>query len=215
MEPIKTFEAIAVPLDASNIDTDQIIPARFLRKPRSDGYANYCFHDLRLDEQGKPKDFILNDPAYAEAKIIVADDNFGCGSSRESAVWALNDPDEKQRPSGFKVVIAPSFGDIFYNNCTKNGVLPIRLPAEVCADIRTQLHKSKGATIFVDLPNQKVRDPAGREHAFDIDPFRKSNLEAGLDDIDLTLKHADAIDRYETEARRIRPWIFDLQHVSE
>lgn len=185
MQPFVHLTGIAVPLEGANIDTDRIVPGRFLRKPRTHGFGGFLFHDVR------GPGFPLDDPAYAGASVLVADANFGCGSSREGAVWALAD-------AGLRVIVAPSMGDIFYTNCTKNGVLPVRLPADVCARIRARLTEQPGLPITADLPRQ-VLIFEGTEHPFDIDAFKKKALLEGLDDIDTTLLHSDAIEAWEAE----------------
>src|SRR5262245_45381255 len=150
VERFVRLTAVAAPLDLPNLDTDRIIPARFLRNPRSAGYGQYCFHDLRVAPDGSENaDFVLNRPAYREARVLVAAENFGCGSSREGAVWALGG-------RGIRAVVAPSFGDIFHENCLRNGLLPVRLPAAVAADLRQALHSTPGATLTIDLPTQTV-----------------------------------------------------------
>ena len=200
MEKFKTLTAVAAPLEIANCDTDRIIPARFLKARRSDGYGRNLFRDVRYDSDGRPKpDFPLNDPAYKEAKILVADINFACGSSREAAVYALHD-------AGFRAVIAPSFGDIFYNNCFKNGVLPIVLPAEQVAAIRAALLDQPGSTLTVNLEDQTVT--RGNDvWSFEVDPQRKECLLEGLDDITLTLQHEDAMSKFEQNYRADRPWM--------
>ena len=195
MQPFTTLQAVAVPLDVANIDTDQILPARFLKKPRSAGYGNFLFHDERRRTPAVP----LDEPAYAGAGILVADRNFGCGSSREGAVYALVD-------GGIRCVIAPSFGDIFASNAAKNGLLTVTLSEEAVAALRTRLAASPGATVTVDLPAQTVTDPDGTARPFEIDPFKKRCLVEGLDDVALTLEHADAIAAYEAQAAVERPW---------
>src|SRR3712207_22866 len=153
MEPFRRLDAVAVPIARPNVDTDQITPARFLHKPRSDNHGAYLFHDLRRRPDGtEDPDFVLNRPAYREARILVAERNFGCGSSRENAVWALHD-------HGFRAAIAPSFGDIFFNNGLKNGLLPVVLPADVVNDLVAQLEARPGATVAIDLPAQTVTAP--------------------------------------------------------
>ena len=195
MEPFTTLTAVAAPLPIANLDTDRLIPARFLRQPRSAGYQNYLFHDLR--EQG---DFILDRPAYKGARILVGAENFGCGSSREGAVWAL-------AGAGFRAWIAPSFGDIFFENSFKNGTLPIVLPAERVAALRTLLADEAGAQLSIDLAAQTVTLPDGSSERFEVDPFRKECLLNGWDEIDLTLKHAQAISDFEARQRVESPWL--------
>ncbi len=195
MEPFTTLEAVAAPLDTANVDTDRIIPARFLRQPRSAGYHNWLFHDLR--EGGG---FVLDDPAFKDAKILVAAENFGCGSSREGAVWALSG-------AGFRAWIAPSFGDIFFENSFKNGVLPVVLPAARVAAIRAMLAAKPGSRIAIDLAAQTVTLPDGSAERFDIDPFRRECLLNGWDEIDLTLQHEAAIAAHEARQRVETPWL--------
>ncbi|HET7402689.1 MAG TPA: 3-isopropylmalate dehydratase small subunit [Usitatibacter sp.] len=197
MEPFTTLTAIAVPLDLVNVDTDRIVPARFLRQPRSAGYQNFLFHDLR---EADPS-FVLDRPEYRGARILVAAENFGCGSSREAAVWAL-------AGSGLRAWIAPSFGDIFLENSFKNGVLAIVLPAARVAALREQLRERPGAPVTIDLAAQLVRFPDGSEERFAVDPFRKECLLAGIDEIDLTLREEGAIAAYERRHARETPWLF-------
>lgn len=189
MEPFTTLTGVAAPLDTANVDTDRIIPARFLRQPRSAGYHNWLFHDLRGQEAGKGG-FVLDRPEYKATKILVAAENFGCGSSREGAVWAL-------AGAGLRAWIAPSFGDIFFENSFKNGALPIVLPADRVARLRALLQERPGATLGIDLAAQTVTAPDGGVDRFDIDPFRKECLLNGWDEIDLTLQHEKAIADYE------------------
>lgn len=203
MQPFTRLSAVAAPLDGTNVDTDRIIPARFLRKPRGDGYHRYLFHDVRFADDGaEVADFVLNRAPFRTAPILVADSNFGCGSSREGAVYALAD-------HGIRAIIAPSFGDIFYQNCVKNGLLPIRLPAAVVAEWRKHLHEAPGATIAIDLPAQSVTGPDGTSRSFDIDAFAKTCLVEGLDDIRLTLRHEAEIAAYEDRCAARTPWVFD------
>ncbi len=198
MEPFTTLTAVAVPLDLVNVDTDRIVPARFLRRPRSEGYQNFLFHDLREAD----RDFVLDRPEYRGATILVAAENFGCGSSREAAVWAL-------AGFGLRAWIAPSFGDIFFENSFKNGALPIVLPLERVASLRGQLEARPGSQVTIDLPAQTVRFPDGALEHFDVDPFRKECLVAGLDEIDLTLRHEEEIAEYEARQQRETPWLFE------
>jgi len=202
MEKFTTLTAVAAPMDRPNIDTDQLLPARFLRRPRDEGFGDLLFIDQRFDDDGKPRpDFVLNQEPYKEARIIVGDRNFGGGSSREGAPWALLD-------YGFRCIIASSFGDIFYNNSLKNGLLPVRLPEDAVKAIRAQLHDNPGTSITVDLEAQTVTSPDGTTHSFDIEPFRKQSLLKGLDDIGMTLEHEDKIDAFEASFREKRPWLF-------
>jgi 3-isopropylmalate/(R)-2-methylmalate dehydratase small subunit len=191
MEAFRHLDSVAVPLPQPNIDTDRIIPARFLSRPREVNHGDFLFHDARLLPDGtQDPDFPLNRPAWQPARIIVAGRNFACGSSRESAVWALFD-------AGFRCAIAPSFGDIFRSNGTKNGLLPVVLPAEVVESIIAQLETEPGARIAVDLPLQTVTAPDGKVHLFEIDPFAKHCLLQGLDDFGLTATYEDEIAAFE------------------
>lgn len=196
MTPFTQVEAIAVPLDIVNVDTDRIVPARFLRQPRSAGYENFLFHDLREGDS----QFVLDRPEYRGAQILVAAENFGCGSSREAAVWAL-------AGSGLRAWIAPSFGDIFFENSFKNGVLAIVLPLARVAELRGQLERAPGARVAIDLPGQAVTFPDGSREPFEVDPFRKECLVAGIDEIDLTMRHVDQIAAYEERSRTETPWL--------
>ena len=196
MKPFTTLTSVAVPFDLVNCDTDRIVPARFLREPRSSGYENYLFRDLR---EADPR-FVLDRPEYRGAQILVAAENFGCGSSREGAVWAL-------AGTGLRAWIAPSFGDIFMENSFKNGVLAIVLPKERVAALRAQLQAEPGAEVAIDLPEQTVRFPDGSLERFEVDPFRKECLLLGIDEIDLTMRHLDQIEAYEARQRDETPWL--------
>ena len=201
MEAFTTFRSVGVPIDILNCDTDQIVPARFLRHlPEEGGYDRYLFHDLRFDASGREKDFIFNRPPYRDAKILVADLNWGCGSSRENAVYVLV-------ANGIRCVIAPSFGDIHYSNCMKHGVLPVRLPREVCDRLREQLHARPGAEIAVDLKAQTVTGPGNEVFEFQIDPFDKFRMLKGLDDIGLTRQYDAEFDAYEKRHRLEYDWL--------
>jgi 3-isopropylmalate/(R)-2-methylmalate dehydratase small subunit len=201
MEPFKRLDAVAAPMGTPNTDTDQIIPARFLWRRRDDGWGHLLFNDLRFKDDGSEKpQFVLNQPPYRDAKVLVADRNFGCGSSREHAVWSLYD-------YGFRSVIAPSFGDIFFNNSFQNGFLPIVQPLEVVEKLRGELEQNPGAHIVVDLEAQKVIAPDGTEYGFDIDPFRKECLLAGTDEIRFTLSQDDKIAAFEKKYERGMPWM--------
>ncbi|WP_059412470.1 3-isopropylmalate dehydratase small subunit [Cupriavidus basilensis] len=190
MQPFEHVHGIAAPMREADINTDQIVPGRFMHKVRED-YGRYCFHDLRFDPQGRPRaGFVLNQPAFAGASVLVAGANFGCGSSREHAVFTLAD-------YGFRAILAPGFGDIFFNNCFQNGVLPVVLPADFVEHLFACIEAIPRARIAVDLPRQQVTAPDGRACGFDIDAFRKHCLLEGLDDIDVTLSMAGAIDRFE------------------
>ena len=191
MEAFRQLDAVAVPLPQPNIDTDRIIPARFLSRPREVDHGNFLFHDARLLPDGtQDPGFPMNRPDWQPAKIIVAGRNFACGSSRESAVWALFD-------AGFRCAIAPSFGDIFRNNGTKNGLLPVALPAEAVESIIAQLEAAPGARILVDLPLQTVTAPDGTVHPFEIDPFAKHCLLEGVDELAFTLGFEEDIAAFE------------------
>lgn len=202
MEPFAILEAVAVPLDESNVDTDQICPARLIRVFAQPGtHADVFLHDRRFEEDGTPRaGFILNRPEYRGARIIVARRNFGVGSSREGAVFAL-------MAAGFRCVVAESFGDIFVNNCFQNGVLPVRLPAAELDALRDALHRAPGTTIRVDLPRQHVTGPDGRTCAFTIGALRKHCLLAGLDDLSLTELHAEEFAAFERTYRAELPWL--------
>ena len=201
MEPFRHLDAVAAPMGTPNVDTDQIIPARFLWRKRDDGWGQLLFNDLRFNDDGTERpQFVLNQPAYREARVLVADRNFGCGSSREHAVWSLYD-------YGFRAVIAPSFGDIFFNNSFQNGLLPIVQPIEVCEALRASLQQSPGAHIAVDLKAQQVLAPDGKAYGFDIDPFRKECMLAGTDEIRFTLGHDDKIAAFEKKYERGMPWM--------
>jgi 3-isopropylmalate/(R)-2-methylmalate dehydratase small subunit len=202
MEPFRRLEAIAVPIDEVNVDTNQLCPTRFNKVPRGPSYERILFHDRRFDAQGHEQpDFVLNREPYRQARIIVAERNFGCGSSREGAVYALH-------AFGVRSIVAPSFGDIFTSNCLKNGLLPVRVGAEVAADLRRQLHVNVGATVTVDLAQQTVTGPDGIAHGFDIHPLRKRCLLEGLDDISLTQRYGDDFAAFETRHRGEMPWLF-------
>jgi 3-isopropylmalate/(R)-2-methylmalate dehydratase small subunit len=199
MQPFQKLDAVAVPVARPNVDTDQIIPARFLRKLRSEGFRDYCFRDLRFGEDGRPRDFVLNQPAYRDAKILVAERNFGCGSSREHAVYALWD-------YGFRAVIAPSFGDIFSGNSLKNGLLLIVLPQADATALIGALQAKPGAHMSVDLAAQTVTSPDGTTYRFDIDPYRKRCLLEGLDELGFTLSQGEAIKKFEQTHAAAMPW---------
>jgi 3-isopropylmalate/(R)-2-methylmalate dehydratase small subunit len=191
MEPFAPLQALAAPLAMPNVDTDQIIPARFLWRKRDEGWGHLLFHDLRFDDAGTPRpQFVLNRPEFAGARILVADRNFGCGSSREHAVWALYD-------YGIRCVLAPSFGDIFFNNSLQNGLLPVQLPAPTIAGVLAALQHWAGLQVGVDLEQQCVSTPDGARHAFDIDPFRKQCLLTGRDEVAFTLSLEREIEAFE------------------
>ena len=200
MEPFRSLTAVAAPLPMVNVNTDQIIPARFLRKPRSAGYGNFLFHDIRRADGAQDPAFVLNRDAYKPARILVAQRNFGCGSSREGAVYALHG-------GGFRAVIAPSFGDIFFNNCAKNGVVAAVLPEPAVESLLAQLAAKPGAELTVDLEHDTVVAPDGTRHGFALDPARKRCLLEGLDDIQLTLQHDAAIAAFEQQRFGRLPWL--------
>ncbi|MFB3905453.1 MAG: 3-isopropylmalate dehydratase small subunit [Acidobacteriota bacterium] len=191
MEPFRTLSGIAAPLDRRNVDTDQIIPKQFLKRIERTGYGEFLFFDWRYRQDGSPDpDFGLNAPALQGASILIAGANFGCGSSREHAPWALHD-------YGFRCIIAPSFADIFYNNCFKNGILAIRLPETVVNDLIRTAQTRSPYRLRVDLEKQLISDEQGRNIRFEVDPFRRHCLLKGLDDIGLTLQYEDQIRAYE------------------
>jgi 3-isopropylmalate/(R)-2-methylmalate dehydratase small subunit len=192
MEPVTQLKAHALPVDRPNVDTDQILPARYLQKPRSAPFGDFLFRDLRFRTDGSENpDFVLNKPFYREAKIVVAEENFACGSSREHAVWALYD-------YGVRAVIAPSLGDIFSSNAAKNGLLTIILPAPVVTGMIEALQAEPDLEIAVDLEAQTVSLPNGPVHRFEIDPYRKRLLLSGLDELGFTLTQLDKIEAFET-----------------
>jgi 3-isopropylmalate dehydratase small subunit len=200
MKPFTQLTGTAAPLPIANIDTDQIIPKQFLKTVSREGLAKGLFYDLKTRPDGSPDpDFVLNKPAYAKASILIARENFGCGSSREHAPWALLD-------QGLTCVIAPSFADIFYNNCFKNGLLPVALPREVVDQLIDQAG-GPNHVFTVDLAAQTVTAPDGKVHKFDIDQGRKASLLAGLDDIGETLQHAGAISAFEEKRKLAQPWL--------
>lgn len=200
MEPFTCFTAVAVPMDQDNIDTDQILPARHLMMPRDERYGGYVFKDLRLDRDGNEIDtFILNQEGFRPSRIIVAAHNFGCGSSREGAVFTLVD-------AGFRAIIATSFGDIFYNNSFNNGLLPVALPEETVQLLRQQLHEGDGAEVTVDLEAQTVTGPDQSVYPFEIDAHRRNRLLKGLDAVGYTLQYEDDITRFERRYSEDAPW---------
>ena len=202
MEKFTTVRAVAAPLPMVNVDTDKIIPKQFLKTIKRTGLSKGLFYDMRFDEAGQPKEgFVLDQPAYREAKILIAGPNFGCGSSREHAPWALLD-------FGIRCVIAPSFADIFYNKCFKNGILPITLPQEQVDLLMEDAERGSNAIVTVDLESQTITGPDGGELRFEIDPFRKHCLVNGLDDIGLTLEKHAAIDSFEESQRNSQPWLY-------
>jgi 3-isopropylmalate/(R)-2-methylmalate dehydratase small subunit len=201
MKKFTTLTAVAAPLPIINIDTDAIIPKQFLKTIKRTGLGKNLFHELRYDEHGKEKpDFVLNKPAYRQAEILVAGENFGCGSSREHAPWALMD-------FGIRCVISSGFADIFYNNCFQNGILPITVKPEDLEKLMDDAQRGANAKLSVDLEKQEIRGPDGGVVNFEIDPFRKHCLLNGLDGIGLTLEKKTAIESYETKAKTQRPWL--------
>lgn len=211
MEKFKTFTGLVAPIDRANIDTDAIIPKQFLKSIQKSGFGPYLFDEWRYLDHGEPgmdctgrprnKEFVLNQDRYLGARILLARDNFGCGSSREHAPWALLD-------FGFKVIIAPSFADIFYNNCFKNGILPIVLDAGTVDTLFSDVNTEPGYSISVDLERDEISLPSGNKITFEIDPFRKHCLLNGLDDIGLTLEKIESIKSYEDRRRQETPWLF-------
>jgi 3-isopropylmalate/(R)-2-methylmalate dehydratase small subunit len=211
MDKFANFTGIVCPLDRANVDTDAIIPKQFLKSIKRTGFGPNLFDEWRYLDTGEPgrdnsgrplrPDFVLNDPRYAGASILLARENFGCGSSREHAPWALAD-------YGFRVIIAPSYADIFFNNCFKNGILPIVLEAEIVAELFRKAGAETALRIAVDLPGQTLTLAGGDPIPFDVDPFRKYCLVEGLDDIGLTLQHEDEIRAYEERRRAEAPWLF-------
>ena len=213
MKSFTVLTGLAAPMDRANVDTDLIIPKQFLTSIKRSGFGPNLCDELRYMDEGQPgqdcstrplnPDFPLNHARYQGASILLARENFGCGSSREHAPWALED-------YGFRCVIAPSYADIFYNNCFKNGVLPIVLDAALVDSLFSQMYDQEGYQLTVDLAKQTVITPAGEEYRFEVDAFRKHCLLNGLDDIGLTLESADAIRRYEEGWREQSPWLFDV-----
>ena len=200
MDKFTTLTGVAAPLPITNIDTDMIIPKQFLKTIKRTGLGKSLFFEMRYGEDGTPNpNFVLNQPSWQNAQILVAGDNFGCGSSREHAPWALLD-------FGIRCVISTSFADIFYNNCFKNGILPIKLPQEDVDKLMDDARRGANATVTVDLEAQEIKGPDGGVIKFDIDPFRKHCLLNGLDDIGLTLEKQDAISAYESKLAESRPW---------
>jgi 3-isopropylmalate/(R)-2-methylmalate dehydratase small subunit len=207
MQPFTQLTAIAVPIDEANVDTNQLCPTRFNKVPRGPGHAKILFHDRRFNLDGTEKEHILNVEPFDQARIVVADRNWGCGSSRESAVYALYE-------FGIRCVIASSFGDIHANNCAKNGLLPVTLPQEDVVELRRELHETPGATMSVDLAQQTVTGPTGKQYGFEIHPVRKKCLLEGLDDVARTQQYDDAFAAFETAYHRERPWLFESESVT-
>ncbi len=212
MEKFTKLSAIAVPLDRANVDTDAIIPKQFLKSIKRSGFGPNLFDEWRYLDHGEPgmdnsnqplnPDFVLNQPRYQGAQILLARDNFGCGSSREHAPWALED-------YGIRVIIAPSFADIFYNNCFKNGLLPIVLPEEIVGELFKLVEANEGLKLTVDLEQKTITADTGLKINFELDEFRRHCLLEGLDEIGLTLAHADEIRQYEEKQKKITPWLFN------
>ncbi|MEE3190016.1 MAG: 3-isopropylmalate dehydratase small subunit [Pseudomonadota bacterium] len=211
MKAFTVHQGVVAPMDRANIDTDMIIPKQFLKSIKRSGFGPNLFDELRYLDEGQPDadnsgrplnpDFVLNQPRYAGASVLLARENFGCGSSREHAPWALED-------FGFRAIIAPSYADIFYNNSFKNGLLPIVLDEETVDRLFKETEASEGYQLTVDLENKKVVTPSGEEIAFEVDDFRRHCLLNGLDDIGLTLQDADEIKAYEEKRRASAPWLF-------
>ncbi len=201
MEKFDTLTAIAAPLPLINVDTDMIIPKQFLKTIKREGLGRNLFDEMRYDDNGdEVPDFVLNRPAYRDAEILIAGENFGCGSSREHAPWALKD-------FGIRCVIAPSYADIFFNNCFKNGILPVVLPQEQVDLLMEEAERGSNARMTVDLEAQEITTSSGETIRFEVDPFRKHCLLEGLDDIGLTLEKASAIESFEARAAQSRPWV--------
>ena len=202
MRAFTQHQGVVAPMDRSNVDTDMIIPKQFLKSIKRTGFGPNLFDELRYMDEGKPDpDFVLNQDRYRNASVLLARRNFGCGSSREHAPWALED-------FGFRVIIAPSFADIFYNNCFKNGLLPIVLPEEVVDQLFKEVEQSEGYQLAVDLEGRTVTTPSGETFTFEVDDFRRHCLLNGLDDIGVTLEDAELIRSYEESRRKTAPWLF-------
>lgn len=199
-DPFTRLTAVAAPYDPVNVDTDQIFPGRFLKMSRAEGYGQYLFHDVRrLADGSLDPSFVLNQPAWRSARIFVGNSNFACGSSREGAAYAFCD-------AGFRCVIAPSFSDIFFNNCMRNGIVPVRLPAPECAALRAMLQDEPGAEVTVDLDELQVTGPDGRVHAFEIDDFFRQMLLQGMDEVELTRSLLDRVVAFEETYFARHPW---------
>ncbi len=203
MQPFTVLTAVAAPLEIASVDTGMILPGRYMRRHRRPGhdYGEAFLYDLRFDEAGRPRaDFVLNDPAYRDAKILVTDRDFGCGSSREGAAFAVMD-------FGLRALVGSSFGEIFQVNCIQNGILAMTLPETIIQDLWRQLRERPGAEMTIDLPNQSLIAPDRSAHAFEISPLRKDRLVRGIDDIDVTLEYRDAIESFELKRRAAMPWL--------
>lgn len=217
MQAFTVHQGMVAPMDRANVDTDMIIPKQFLKSIKRSGFGPFLFDELRYLDEGQPDmdcsgrplnpDFPLNQPRYNGASILLARRNFGCGSSREHAPWALED-------FGFRCIIAPSFADIFYNNCFKNGILPVVLEESIVDELFAALLSTEGYALTVNLPEQTVDTPSGQCHCFEVDPARKHSLLNGLDEIGLTLASADKIKAYESAARSVSPWLFTVMDRS-
>ena len=211
MKAFTRIDGLACPLDRANVDTDAIIPKQFLKSIKRSGFGPYLFDEWRYTNYGEPgmdcstrplnQDFVLNQPRYQGAQVLLSRDNFGCGSSREHAPWAIDD-------YGFRVIIAPSFADIFFNNCYKNGILPIVAPADIVDQLFRECEAQEGYRLKVDLESQTVTLLSGQSFGFDITPHRKHCLLNGLDEIGLTLQHAEEIRAFEAKHKASRPWLF-------
>ncbi|MDE0992550.1 MAG: 3-isopropylmalate dehydratase small subunit [Rhodospirillales bacterium] len=207
MQKFDKLTGVAAPMNMINVDTDMIIPKNFLKTIKRSGLGKNLFDEMRFDREGNENpDFVLNKPAYREAKIIVAGDNFGCGSSREHAPWALLD-------FGIRCVISTSFADIFYNNCFKNGILPIKVTKEQLDDLMDDAERGANATLSIDLESQTIQGPDGGEVKFEVDEFRKHLLLNGLDDIGLTLQKVDKVDSFEERQNASQPWLAGVAKV--
>ncbi|HRD78626.1 MAG TPA: 3-isopropylmalate dehydratase small subunit [Hyphomicrobiaceae bacterium] len=203
MEKFTVLKGLAAPLAVINVDTDMIIPKQFLKGITRSGLGKHLFHEMRFDEDGRENPaFVLNREPYRKAQIIVSGDNFGCGSSREHAPWAILD-------FGIRAIVAPSFADIFYTNCFKNGILAVKLPQGDVAQLMADAESAASATMTIDLAAQTIRRHDGREIGFEIDAFRKRCMLGGLDDIGLTLEHTEKIAAFEGRQRRSLPWLYD------
>lgn len=202
MEAYKNHESIAALMNRNNVDTDQIVPKQFLKKVERTGFGAHLFHDWRFNSDGSENlTFELNNPTFKGAKVLVTGDNFGCGSSREHAPWAIAD-------YGFNTIISTSFADIFYNNCFKNSILPLIVDSAKLEALMNEISTNEGVKFFVDLENQKVTTPAGNGFDFEVEPFRKHNMLNGLDDIGLTLAHENKIAAFEENQKQTMPWLW-------
>jgi 3-isopropylmalate/(R)-2-methylmalate dehydratase small subunit len=202
MEAYKNHQSVVALMNRNNVDTDQIVPKQFLKKVERTGFGAHLFHDWRFNADGSDNpEFELNKPAFKDARILVTGDNFGCGSSREHAPWAIAD-------YGFNTIISTSFADIFYNNCFKNSILPLVVDAAKLQALMDEIAADEGVQFAVDLENQAVSTPAGNDFSFEVEAFRKHNMMAGLDDIGLSLKHEDKISAFEEKQKQDYPWLW-------